>query len=80
KANQSLSIYDRFLWQLVKHRSSDTTIVLSSDHGNIEDLSTKTHTLNDVPLFCYGRGARHFSEAKSIMDVTPGILKVLGDE
>ena len=25
-------------------------LVLTSDHGNIEDLSTRTHTLNPVPL------------------------------
>lgn len=77
KADRYLSIYDRFLWHLIHRSNGRTTIVLSSDHGNVEDLSTKTHTFNDVPLFSYGPGARHFSEAQSIMDVTPGILNVL---
>ena len=77
KASRYLDTYDRFLWQLIKQKPSNTTIVLSSDHGNIEDLSVKTHTLNKVPLFAYGPGARHFSGAKSIMDVTPGILQSL---
>src|SRR5699024_3095219 len=72
-----LSQYDRFLWELMEDKPSQTTIVLSSDHGNIEDLSTKTHTLNKVPLFVYGPGADAFAGAKSIKDITPGILTLL---
>lgn len=77
KADRYLSVYDRFLWQLINQLDNSTTIVLCSDHGNVEDLSTKTHTFNKVPLFSYGPGAHHFSGAKSIMDVTPGILEIL---
>jgi bisphosphoglycerate-independent phosphoglycerate mutase (AlkP superfamily) len=28
---------------------TSTTMLLTSDHGNIEDLSTRSHTLNPVP-------------------------------
>jgi len=77
KADHYLSTYDRFLWHLIEQSNGETTIVLSSDHGNVEDLSTKTHTLNKVPLFSYGPGAHYFSNAQSIMDVTPYILDVL---
>lgn len=69
-----LNTYDRFLWHLIQNKSTDTTIVLSSDHGNVEDLSVKTHTLNAVPLFVYGPGAPSFIRAKRISDVTPAIL------
>jgi len=75
KAANYLKIYDRFLWHLINQKNSDTTIVLSSDHGNIEDLSVKTHTFNRVPLFVQGPGASFFTKAESIMDVTPGIVK-----
>jgi len=77
KADRYLSVYDRFLWQLINQLSKNTTVVLSSDHGNIEDLSTKTHTFNKVPLFAYGSGASCFKDAKSIMDVTPSIVDTL---
>lgn len=77
KAARVLNTYDRFLWHLMKQKNRETTIVLSSDHGNIEDLSIKTHTLNHVPLFVFGPGAIHFTETQSIMDVTPGIINVL---
>lgn len=76
KATTFLEIYDQFLWHLIRHKPKELTIVLSSDHGNVEDLSTNTHTLNPVPLFAYGPGAYHFSDAESIMNVTPGILDI----
>lgn len=74
KAAGFLNTYDRFLWHLINQKNRETTIVLSSDHGNVEDLSTKTHTFNHVPLFVYGPGTELFSNAQSIMDVTPAIL------
>lgn len=77
KASKFLDTYDHFLWHLILQKPKELTIVLSSDHGNVEDLSVKTHTFNPVPLFAYGPGAGHFSDAESIMDVTPGILEVL---
>ena len=77
KASHYLKTYDRFLWHLINQKNRNTTIVLSSDHGNIEDLSTKTHTFNKVPLFVYGPGAGYFIDAQSIMDVTPGIIDIL---
>jgi hypothetical protein len=77
RASEYLYIYDRFLKRLIDKKPSTVTIVLSSDHGNIENLAIKTHTLNKVPLFAYGPGAHHFSAAAGITDITPGILNVL---
>lgn len=77
KASGYLKTYDRFLNQLIAETRNDTTIVLSSDHGNVEDLSVKTHTLNKVPLFVKGPGAEKFSEMQSITGITPGIVELL---
>ncbi len=79
KAHSILEVYDRFLMELIKSKREEDTIVLSSDHGNLEDLSVKTHTRNAVPLFVYGPGAVYLSGAESIMDITPGILNILTD-
>lgn len=76
KANSFIGRYDLFLQEIIKAKPGGMTLVLCSDHGNVEDLSTKTHTLNKVPLFVKGPGAHAFRGAKSIMDVTPGILQV----
>ncbi|MGK7371545.1 MAG: alkaline phosphatase family protein, partial [Candidatus Halalkalibacterium sp. M3_1C_030] len=77
KAESVLSTYSRFLSELISQKKAEDTIVLSSDHGNVEDLSTKTHTFNKVPLFAYGPGATAFTDAESILDITPGILKMM---
>lgn len=55
-----------------------TTLILTSDHGNIEDLSVRNHTLNDVPTIVWGR-RRHeaASMIKDLADITPTILHLL---
>ena len=77
KAEGVISTYDLFLSELIDKKKPEDTIVLSSDHGNVEDLSVKTHTLNEVPLFVLGPGASAFTDAKSILDITPAILKIM---
>src|SRR4030095_6571720 len=32
-----------------------TTVIMTSDHGNLEDLSVRNHTLNPVPTIVWGR-------------------------
>jgi hypothetical protein len=41
---------NQFLDTILDNLPENTLFVLSSDHGNIEDLSTKHHTTNDVPI------------------------------
>lgn len=76
-AQKYLKLYNDFLAAIIREKPEDTTLVLSSDHGNVEDLSTKSHTRNKVPLFVCGPGATAFFEAKSILDVTPCIVEIL---
>jgi 2,3-bisphosphoglycerate-independent phosphoglycerate mutase len=58
-----------------------TTVVLTSDHGNLEDLSIKTHTLNPVPTIVWGDGRERIAERiKSLTDITPLILAKLTKE
>ncbi len=57
---------------------SETTLVVTSDHGNLEDLTTKSHTRNPVPLIAAGRAAEEFvAGIKAITGVTPGMLRLL---
>ncbi len=49
-----------------------------SDHGNIEDLSTKSHTRNPVPLIVVGGRRKFFSDKiKKLTDVTPTLVSFL---
>ena len=72
---------DAFLARLLETVDlSETLLVVTSDHGNLEDVRTKSHTLNPVPLMAWGPGAREFiAEVEDISGVTPGILKALGE-
>ena len=55
----------------------ETTLLLTSDHGNLEDKSVKTHTRAPVPLLALGPGAEHFAELGDILDVTPAVRRLL---
>ncbi|MCA1815854.1 MAG: alkaline phosphatase family protein [Acidobacteria bacterium] len=59
---------------------SRTTVVLTSDHGNVEDLSTRSHTLNPVPTLAWGAARETVRRRVSdLSHVTPAILEVLGE-
>ena len=79
QATEILSVLDGLLGGIVDamdHRWM--TLLLVSDHGNFEDLSTKTHTRNPVPLFVVGANKEHFaSRCKNLTHVTPAILDAL---
>jgi hypothetical protein len=56
----------------------NTTLILTSDHGNIEDLSVRNHTLNDVPTIVWGRKKEEIArQIKALTDITPAILHLL---
>jgi 2,3-bisphosphoglycerate-independent phosphoglycerate mutase len=53
------------------------TLVLTSDHGNLEDHRLRGHSRNPVPLIAWGRhGARLRKKIKGISDVAPAILEL----
>ena len=55
-----------------------TTVILTSDHGNIEDLSSRNHTLNAVPTIVWGANRFHIArQIKTLADITPAILETL---
>lgn len=78
RAAAVLRSLDAFLGGLLDGLDDATLFVLTSDHGNIEDLSTKSHTRNAVPLVALGPGAEAFSAARSLLDVTPTLVRVFG--
>lgn len=77
RAAEVISRFDAFLSLLINEKDEGDTLLLSSDHGNVEDLSTKTHTFNNVPLFVKGPAAPAFREVESIQGITPAMLEIL---
>ena len=56
----------------------NTSVILTSDHGNIEDLSSRNHTLNDVPTIVWGANRERIaSRIKDLADITPAIVESL---
>jgi hypothetical protein len=55
-----------------------TTVLLTSDHGNIEDLSSRNHTLNPVPTLIWGEHRDTVAERiRNLSDITPAIVEIL---
>jgi len=73
---------ERFLDSLLSNVDMDKhLVILTSDHGNIEDLSVKTHTLNKVPTIIWGKGREKIaSRIKSLLDITPAIIEYLSGQ
>jgi hypothetical protein len=72
---------EMFRGLLMQWDLQENLIFITSDHGNMEDLSTHRHTQNPVPALVVGEGKTHYSFAQtlhSLVDVTPAILKYFG--
>ena len=55
-------------------------LILTSDHGNMEDMSHRMHTGTPVPFVAIGAGSGRLLKAvRSITDVTPAILELFFD-
>ena len=63
---------------LTKLDLEHTTVILTSDHGNIEDLSSRNHTLHKVPTIIWGSRRDYAADRiKSLVDITPTIVDLL---
>jgi 2,3-bisphosphoglycerate-independent phosphoglycerate mutase len=69
---------DRLILSLLHSLPLEKVLLLiASDHGNIEDLSVRSHTRNRVPVFAWGMGQERIAErVRDIADVTPALLSL----
>jgi len=68
---------DDMLAGVLQNLPVGATMLITSDHGNLEDPSTKGHTYNAVPLIVWGPDADGFSAVHDLTGVTPAILAYL---
>jgi hypothetical protein len=72
----SLALFVREL--LMRLDLDRTTVILTSDHGNIEDLSSRNHTLHAVPTIVWGaQRALVAARIQTLADITPAIVALL---
>ncbi|NOX62459.1 MAG: metalloenzyme [Chloroflexi bacterium] len=74
---ETLQRIDAMLGGLLETLPPQATLLITSDHGNLEDPSTKGHTYNPAPLIVWGPGARHFRQVNDLTGIAPAILECL---
>jgi hypothetical protein len=74
-----LELFDRVMAGLLDAWNDERgLIIITSDHGNMEDLSTRHHTENDVPTVVIGKVRHDFAEnLHTLADITPGVLRIM---
>lgn len=75
----TLNVLDEFLYTVIKN-IGDRTLVICSDHGNLEDISVKSHTRNPSLTITAGKHAEQLSnQIKYLYDIKPSILDLYKD-
>jgi hypothetical protein len=66
---------DQMIQSLIDRMDPENqTVLITSDHGNLEDCSRRGHTRNLIPLFAWGRKARKLTAGiKKITDILPAV-------
>lgn len=75
-ALDALGTFDRFAREIVRLMPDDAQVLICSDHGNVEDLTTRSHTVNPVAVLSFG--ARAPSSMHTVADVGAQIVRWLG--
>lgn len=82
QAVEVLATFDAVLGGFLEVWDSDNNLmVMCSDHGNLEDLNTRGHTLNPVPGVVIGSPQARSKFCHDLTDltgITPAILRALG--
>jgi 2,3-bisphosphoglycerate-independent phosphoglycerate mutase len=73
KVFQCLEKIDRFFSKVWNFPGM---LIVTSDHGNVEDVTTRSHTMNPVPLFA--SKPESFQTLERIDQLTPKLLNVAG--
>ena len=70
QAGEIVATLDRFLGELVDNLHADTQLIVTSDHGNMEDMSHGEHTLNPVPALVAGSTRWRRLLAEEVTDIS----------
>jgi hypothetical protein len=74
-----LTLFDRVMaGALAEWDDAEGLIIVTSDHGNMEDLSHTKHTENDVPTLIIGNGKAAFANGlHTLADLVPHMAQFL---
>lgn len=74
----ALARLDAFLRAVLRGLGPGDALVVASDHGNVEDLSIRNHTLAPVPVLGFGRAAPALDRVRDLTDLAPLLLGLAG--
>jgi hypothetical protein len=78
RALRVLRVLDRFLRRVVAGLGPGSSLLVTSDHGNLEDLGTRSHTLAKVPVLGFGPAAAAVDGVRDLTFVAPLLLRLAG--
>jgi phosphopentomutase len=76
-AKEALARLDGLLGGLLAAMPDGLTVLLTSDHGNLEESTHGRHTRNPVPLLAVGPEAPSFADLDRLDQVAPRLLERL---
>ncbi|MBS3969016.1 MAG: hypothetical protein KGZ94_02740 [Clostridia bacterium] len=82
KAEEIVKRIDAFLGSIIDNMNQERDLLLvTSDHGNLENSAVKVHTKNPVPALVIGKNRKRFVDIlvskKDITGVVPAILEII---
>lgn len=75
-ATRAISTFDAFARAVIATRPKDAQVLICSDHGNVEDLSIRSHTRNPVSILSFGDAT--LPPMHTVADVGRAALHILG--
>ena len=78
-----METFDEILGGLIEAWDDDGLILVTSDHGNMEDMSTRRHTDADVPALVIGNRAardKFTRDMTQLTDIAPAIWRTVMSE
>jgi hypothetical protein len=73
----AMALIDGLVAGVLAAMRPEDTLLLTSDHGNVESLAAPAHTRNPVPLLAVGPGAEAFAGVGDIAGVADAIERVI---
>jgi hypothetical protein len=78
RAVEALARLDALLRALVAGLGPEDALVVASDHGNVEDLSTRNHTRAPVPILGFGRASAEIEGVTDLTHLAPLLARLAG--
>jgi hypothetical protein len=76
--HMAIELLDGLIGGVLDTIRPEDTLLITSDHGNVESLAAPAHTRNPVPLLAVGPAAQGFAKVESIAEVADAIDRLAG--